>query len=48
VGVYQGAGYLSEGMYRSEVDCIMFSKVPRHFCAACKVGIAQIIEWYSR
>ena len=48
VGVYQGAGYASEGLYRSEVDCIMFSKVPRHFCGACQVGITRIIEWYSR
>jgi len=48
VGVYQGAGYASEGLYRCEVDCIMFSKVPRNFCAACEGAIIDIIEWYGK
>ena len=26
VGAFEGAGYCSEGMYRAELDCIMFTK----------------------
>lgn len=48
VGVYQGAGYASEGLYRSEVDCIMFSKVTRRYCRVCEEAMVGIIDWYSK
>ncbi len=44
VGAFEGAGYCSEGMYRSELDCIMFSKGVKPFCAACRRGIVEVIE----
>ena len=44
VGAFEGAGYSSEGMYRSELDCIMFSKGVKPFCAACRRGIVEVIE----
>jgi hypothetical protein len=44
VGAFEGAGYCSEGMYRSELDCIMFSKGVKPFCAACRRGIIEVIE----
>jgi hypothetical protein len=46
VGAFEGAGYQSEGMYRSELDCIMFTKGLKGFCAACTRGIEQVIARY--
>jgi hypothetical protein len=44
VGAYEGAGYTSEGMYRAELDCIMFSKGLKPFCAACRAHLAAMID----
>jgi len=46
VGVHEGAGYCSEGMYRAEPDCIMFSKGLKPFCAACRRGIREVTARY--
>lgn len=47
VGAFEGAGYSSEGMYRAELDCIMFSKGIKPFCAACRAAIVRTIERYG-
>ncbi|MEZ4387089.1 MAG: M64 family metallopeptidase [Candidatus Krumholzibacteriia bacterium] len=47
VGAYEGAGYCSEGMYRAELDCIMFSKGIKPFCAACSRHLVRVIERYG-
>ncbi|MBU8869501.1 MAG: IgA Peptidase M64 [Gemmatimonadales bacterium] len=47
VGVFEGAGYSSTGMFRSQLDCIMFSKGLKPFCAACRQGIIEVIERYG-
>ena len=47
VGVYEGAGYAANGLYRCQVDCIMFSKGDKPFCAACARQIARVVEQYS-
>jgi len=47
VGAFEGAGYTSEGMYRSQLDCIMFTKGVKPFCAACRRGIVEIIQRYG-
>jgi len=44
VGVFEGAGYSSEGVYRSELDCIMFTKGLKRFCAACSAGIVEVVD----
>ena len=44
VGAFEGAGYAAHGLYRSEVDCIMFSKRCDRFCAACRLGIADVLD----
>ena len=46
VGVFEGANYESQGYYRPEADCIMFS---RHmaFCAVCRPAIERIIAVYT-
>jgi hypothetical protein len=42
VGAFEGANYESQGYYRPEVDCIMFT---RHmsFCAVCRRAIERVI-----
>lgn len=46
VGVFEGAGYSSEGLYRSMLDCIMFSKGDKPFCKVCQSGIEKVIFHY--
>ncbi len=46
VGVFEGAGYSSEGLYRSMLDCIMFSKGDKPFCAVCQKAIERVINHY--
>lgn len=47
VGAFEGAGYQSTGLYRSQLDCIMFSKGVKPFCAACRGGIVEVIGRYG-
>ena len=44
VGAFEGAGYTSTGMYRPMLDCIMFTKGAKPFCAVCADVIRQRIE----
>lgn len=46
VGVYEGAGYSSTGLYRPAVDCIMFSKGRKPYCPVCQEAVRQMIEFY--
>jgi hypothetical protein len=47
VGAFEGAGYSAEGLYRSQLDCMMFTKGAKPFCAACRRGIARVVERYT-
>jgi hypothetical protein len=47
VGVFEGAGYASKGLYRPMLDCIMFSKGNKPFCKVCENAIIQVIKHYS-
>ncbi len=47
VGAFEGAGYVSQGMYRSQLDCIMFTKGLKKFCAACTAGIQEVTARYT-
>jgi hypothetical protein len=46
VGAFEGAGYASKGLYRSMLDCIMFSKGTKPFCKICEQGILKVMEHY--
>jgi hypothetical protein len=48
VGAFEGASYETKGLYRPEVDCIMFTRTPAGFCQVCRRGIERIIDLYSR
>lgn len=45
VGAFEGAGYLSKGMYRPELDCIMFSH-SLTFCRVCQEGLNRVLDMY--
>ena len=47
VGAFEGANYQSEGYYRSEQNCLMFTRTT-HFCQVCSNAIEQVIDQYSR
>ena len=47
VGAFEGAGYMSQGLYRAQLDCIMFTKGMKPFCAACRRGIIEVIQRYT-
>jgi hypothetical protein len=47
VGAFEGANYQASGYYRSEMQCIMFSRIDR-FCGVCRDAIEEIIDLYSR
>jgi hypothetical protein len=46
VGVFEGAGYISQGLYRPMIDCIMFSKGKKPFCRVCEQTIKKVISFY--
>ncbi len=48
VGAFEGAGYLSKGMYRPQASCLMGSANPKEgFCAVCEDAIQRTIDYYS-
>jgi hypothetical protein len=44
LGVFEGARYRERGMFRPEVDCRMFSKSARRFCAVCHATLADMLR----
>lgn len=48
VGVYEGAGYQSKGVYRPYPDCRMKTNQAPAFCPVCQRSIARIIEFYTK
>ncbi len=47
VGAFEGAGYVAKGLYRPQVDCIMFTR-HMNFCKVCQRSISQVIDEYVR
>ena len=48
VGAFEGASYEALGLYRSEIDCIMFTRNPVGFCQVCQRALSRVIDQYSR
>ncbi|GAC1433511.1 MAG: IgA Peptidase M64 [Thermoanaerobaculia bacterium] len=48
VGAFEGAGYEAKGLYRPQVDCIMFTRDEVGFCRVCRRAIERIIDQYSK
>jgi hypothetical protein len=47
VGAFEGANYTQKGMYRPQVDCIMFT---RHitYCKVCRRSLEAVFDEYSK
>jgi hypothetical protein len=48
VGAFEGANYEARGYFRSQADCLMFSRDQVPFCRVCQRAIATILDLYSR
>ena len=47
VGAFEGAGYVSQGIYRPAIDCRMFSLSLVDFDPVCTRAIRRVIDFYS-
>ncbi|HID39940.1 MAG TPA: peptidase M64, partial [Calditrichaeota bacterium] len=47
VGAFEGAGYVSQGLYRPMIDCIMNRKKAKAFCKVCTEAIERVIKHYT-
>ena len=47
VGVFEGAGYASKGLYRPMVYCLMISSPKQEFCLVCRKTITRMIDYYT-
>jgi hypothetical protein len=47
VGAFEGAGYMQYGLYRSQVDCIMYTR-HMHYCKVCQRGLEEVIDQYVK
>jgi hypothetical protein len=47
VGVYEGGGYQSKGVYRPVQECRMKINEVEHFCPVCSRAIKRMIEYYT-
>ncbi len=48
VGAFEGAGYQAKGLYRPELDCIMFTRNPTSYCRVCARAVSRVIDLHSR
>lgn len=48
VGVYEGGGYMTKGMYRPAVVCRMRDNVATQFCPVCQRAIERIILYNTQ
>ncbi len=47
VGVFEGAGYASKGLYRPSVECLMITNAKMEFCPVCRRAIRRMIDYFS-
>ena len=48
VGAFEGAAYQARGLYRSQADCIMFTRNPKSFCRVCERAVSRVIDLYAK
>ena len=48
LGVYEGGGYVSKGVYRPRYDCLMNTLSGNDFCPVCTRAIKKQIDFYTR
>lgn len=48
VGLFEGAAYMTKGMYRPAKDCRMHSNRAPGFCPVCQRAINRVIDYYTK
>lgn len=48
VGVYEGGGYMSRGVYRPFIDCTMKSVKYNYYCPVCVRAVQEMIDFYAK
>lgn len=48
VGVYEGAGYSSKGVYRGTQECRMKINEAPDFCPVCQQALRELIDFYTK
>lgn len=48
LGVFEGGGYVAEGVFRPWRDCTMKEKVYNGFCPVCKEGFKAMFEYFAK
>lgn len=48
VGVYEGGGYQSKGVYRPAQECRMKINEVKEFCPVCQRAIRRLVDYYTR
>jgi len=46
IGAFEGANYQAKGYYRSEQNCLMFTRT-NYFCRVCSDAIEKVIDEYT-
>jgi len=47
VGAFEGAGYVAKGMYRAQLDCIMYTRHMR-YCKVCQRSLQNVMDQYVK
>ena len=47
VGVYEGGGYQSKGVYRPVQDCRMHTNKAPDFCPVCQRAITRLVNFLT-
>lgn len=48
VGLFEGAGYQTKGVYRGVQDCRMRTNENPEFCAVCQQAIRRLVDFYTK
>lgn len=48
IGVFEGAGYQSKGIFRPAYDCTMKSVSYNNFCGVCQESLKRVIRYYTK
>lgn len=47
IGAFEGAGYVTKGIYRPTHDCKMRSNNAKDFCKVCYKAVYELLEFYT-
>ncbi len=47
VGLYEGGGYMSKGVWRGSFDCRMHTNTYPEFCPVCRRSLERLIRFYT-